>query len=434
MLLIEDLELDAEIVPLFNYTYHADAEAALRRLLHELPATAQLITDKQAVIQGFIANWSLLAGFSYQKIHFQEVRTFLLGVSRGHVTLETSQVRLTAKLLFSETERYGTRARYTQVVLFLQRLQQHYVADLDLTAFPTSYRARLTKLQHFFERFALTDTSRAIQEDSFGAKQMSRLAQQLRAVTAEEMEAFWAEFYEFEAYWSVAKGCQERGFAFPRFQEDGLCCEEFYHPSLQHPVKNTLLLDETAPVAILTGPNMSGKSTLLKALGLCVYLAHAGLAVPATACSLPFFQSIVVAINLRDSLRDGYSHFIAEIQNLKQVVLAASGPGRVFAIFDELFRGTNVDDALEITRTTIQGLAGFPQSYFLVSTHLLHLEHALGGQPGLAAYCIECTLEDSRPVFSYRLQPGWSRLRIGRLLFQEAGMNSLLANRKPKPL
>ncbi|UYZ65243.1 MutS-related protein [Hymenobacter weizhouensis] len=240
------------------------------------------------------------------------------------------------------------------------------------------------------------------------------------------MAEFWEAFYQFEAYWSIAKGTRELGFTFPVFREEGLNLVEFYHPVLRQPVKNTLVLHGDEHVVLLTGPNMSGKSTLLKAVGLCVYLAHAGLAVPAATCELPFFHSLVIAINLRDSLRDGYSHFMAEIQKLKQVLRAAQEPGRTCAIFDELFRGTNMDDALEITRATVSGLAGFPRSYFFISTHLLQLEQQLPREPAVRTYCIECILQDGLPVFSYRLQAGWSNLKIGRLLFQKEGLYSLL--------
>ncbi|WP_092767750.1 MutS-related protein [Hymenobacter actinosclerus] len=255
---------------------------------------------------------------------------------------------------------------------------------------------------------------------------MVDFARQLHEVSEQELAEFWSAFFWLEACWSVAKGLHQLGFTFPGFQSAGLYLADFYHPLLPAPVKNTLALDAHDNVLLLTGPNMSGKSTLLKALGLCVYLAHAGLGVPAATARLPFYSSIVVAINLADSLSGGYSHFLAEIRNLKAVLQAAQGPGRVFAVFDELFRGTNVDDALDITRATVAGLAAFPRSCFLISTHLLQLESQLPAQPGRRTFCIECNLQDGLPVFSYRLQPGWSQLKIGRILFDKEGLPGLL--------
>ena len=151
-----------------------------------------------------------------------------------------------------------------------------------------------------------------------------------------------------------------------------------------------------------------------------------GLGVPAARCTTPFFHSILIAINPRDSLQDGCSHFMAELQHLKRVLHAANGGSRTFALFDELFRVTNGDDALELTRTTLGGLARFPASCFLVSTHLLHLQEQLPAASAIRPYCIECVLREGVLVFSYRLQRGWSHVKIGKLLFEQEELPALL--------
>lgn len=426
MLLVDDLRLEADILPLFNFTHCFEAETAVRGLLRELPASAELVLEKQAVFRALLAQWDVMGEFSYSRIQLSEVQRFLHEVVSGQLALETNRLRLAARLLVSEETRYRTRARYVQAIGFLQRLEQHYFRRLNPTDFPPFARVRLATITRFLERFSLNSAAEAIAEGQFSAGRMVDFARQLREVDEQELAAFWTAFFWLEACWSVAKGLWQQGFVFPGFQPAGLHLAGFYHPLLAAPVKNTLALDPNDNVLLLTGPNMSGKSTLLKALGLCVYLAHAGLGVPAAAARLPFYSSIVVAINLADSLSGGYSHFLAEIRNLKAVLEAAQGPDRVFAVFDELFRGTNVDDALDITRATVAGLAAFPRSCFLISTHLLQLESQLPAQPGRRTFCIECTLQNGLPVFSYRLQPGWSSLKIGRILFDKEGLPELL--------
>nr|WP_255487955.1 AAA family ATPase [Pontibacter sp. KCTC 32443] len=196
------------------------------------------------------------------------------------------------------------------------------------------------------------------------------------------------------------------------------------------PVKNSVAIDAVQNVVLLTGPNMSGKSTLLKAISLCVYLARIGFPVPASACTVPFFQTIAVAINLNDNLHDGYSHFMAEINNLKSVLEATHSGMKCFAVFDEIFRGTNVDDALEITRATIDGLATKKGSCFWVSTHLLQLEEQLSSdnRESVQKYCIECLLQNGTPTFTYKLQHGWSQLKIGKIFFEKEGLGKLLGS------
>ena len=426
MLLIDDLRLDAEILPLFNFTHSYEAEEALGQLLRELPPSVAQIEAKQAVFRALLAQWTVVADFNYSRVQLTEVRRFLHEVVSGQLALETNQLRLAAQLLFSEEIRYRSRARYVQAIQFLRRLEQHYFSRIDPAGFPPGGKARLTVIVRFLERFGLADAAAAIAADQFSAGRMVAFTRQLAAVREEELADFWAAFFWLEACWSVTKALRQLDFVFPEFQAAGLHLTDFYHPLLREPVKNTLRLGPADNVVLLTGPNMSGKSTLLKAVGLCVYLAHAGLGVPAAGCRLPFYSSIVVAINLADSLSSGYSHFLAEIRNLKAVLEAARGAGRVFAVFDELFRGTNVDDALDITRATVAGLANFPASCFLISTHLLQLESQLPAQPGRRTYCIACELRDGLPVFSYRLQAGWSSLKIGRVLFNQEGLPELL--------
>lgn len=426
MLQVEDLRVEEEMLPLLDYTYNAGAKAALWALLRDLPPTVALIKEKQAVFHGFWANWAVLADFSYQKTQLYEVHTFLQGVVSGQLALETNRLKATAQLLFSETTHHQRRARCVQVIQFWHRLQQHYFHRLDPQAFPPSFRAQLRVLEHFLARFGLPAYAHAVQEDAFSVAQLVQFTRQLQALTADELTGFWDAFYQFEAYWSAAKGLRAHAWVFPQFGEAGLQLEAFYHPALAQPVPNTLVLGVEENVMVLTGPNMSGKSTLLKAVGLCVYLAHAGLGVPAARCTTPFFHSILIAINLRDSLQDGYSHFMAELHHLKRVLHAANNGSRTFAIFDELFRGTNGDDALDLTRTTLGGLARFPASCFLVSTHLLHLQQQLPAGSTFGSYCIECVLREGIPVFSYRLQRGWSHLKIGRFLFEQEGISALL--------
>ncbi|NVO86354.1 MutS-related protein [Hymenobacter terrestris] len=425
MLLVDDLRLDADILPLFNFTHCHEAEMAVRGLLRELPASPELVLEKQAVFRALLAQWGVMGEFNYSRIQLSEVQRFMHEVVSGQLALETNRLRLAARLLVSEETRYRTRARYVQAITFLQRLEQRYFRRLDPAGFPPFARARLSTIARFLERLSLNSAAEAIAEDQFSAGRMVDFARQLHAVDEQELAAFWTAFFWLEACWSVAKGLRQHEFAFPEFQSAGLHLADFYHPLLTEPVKNTLALGSDDNVLLLTGPNMSGKSTLLKALGLCVYLAHAGLGVPAAAARLPFYSSIVVAINLTDSLSGGYSHFLAEIRNLKAVLEAARGPGRVFAVFDELFRGTNVDDALDITQATVAGLAAFLRSCFLISTHLLQLESQLPAQPGRRTFCIECALHEGLPVFSYRLQPGWSQLKIGRILFDKEGLPAL---------
>jgi len=121
-------------------------------------------------------------------------------------------------------------------------------------------------------------------------------------------------------------------------------------------------------------------------------------------------------------------HFMTEIKSLKSVVTEAVNTKKCFAVFDELFRGTNVEDALEISKTTILGLTKFSNSWFFISTHLHQLkEIIMRHDDKIGTRFIECILDNDNPVFTYKLQAGWSDLKIGQLLFEREGLDRLLA-------
>ena len=331
------------------------------------------------------------------------------------------------KLRFSEKERSQRKGRLILLIRLFSKIQADYFEKLDTKLFPHGYAAELDSMNFFFKDFNLPHYEKIYEKKkTLKVIQIVELMGVItKKVTNGEAAAFWNRWFLFEAYLSVSKCIVEHGFVFPSFDNSTFSIQGLYHPLLKNPVSNDITA--TRNVILLTGPNMSGKSTFLKAISLCVYLGHQGLAVPATKAVIPFFDNISVAINLTDSIVSGYSHFMAEIITLKNVVEEALKGAKCFAVFDELFRGTNIEDALEISTATIKGLTKFTNSYFFVSTHLHQLKEMEEIKNENVATCyIECELKGGTPMFTYKLKPGWSDLKIGRILFEKEGLNNLL--------
>ncbi|MBX2811474.1 MAG: hypothetical protein KTR25_06685 [Myxococcales bacterium] len=157
----------------------------------------------------------------------------------------------------------------------------------------------------------------------------------------------WLEVLgEVEALASMGAFAYERPeYVFPEWTEDGpvWSAEKLVHPLIdkRKVVANDLSLGEAGAVTLLSGSNMSGKSTLLRAVGLSVVLAGAGAPVPARRMRL---RSVRLATSVRvvDSLAQGASHFYAELRRLKQVIdLARTSGPPVLYLLDELLHGTN---------------------------------------------------------------------------------------------
>ena len=425
MLKIYDLSLENDILPLFNYTNSGEAESILKQIINRQLGSVDEIYERQQIIQAFILNWSVLESFSYQRLDYREVKSFLDEVASKRIVLETQQLKALIKFTYDDSWKQQLRSKSIQTINFFHRLSSRFFSRLSIAPFPASFQKHLQMVNSFINKLNVQQQAELIAQQKFNMKATVYFNQRLDKLTPEEVSALWHSLATVEAYFSITKGILDHQFTFPTFSTDAFDLQEFYHPLLRNPVKNSLCLATNDNVVLLTGPNMSGKSTMLRAVSLCVYLAHLGFAVPASAAVIPYFDSISIAINTNDSLWDGYSHFMAEVKNLKAVVQEINGGKSCFAIFDELFRGTNSDDALDITATTIKGLAKYNRCYFFISTHLLDLKETTS-IAGVKQLSIGCNLENDLPVFNYRLQEGWSELKIGRILFEKEGIPEML--------
>jgi DNA mismatch repair ATPase MutS len=183
--------------------------------------------------------------------------------------------------------------------------------------------------------------------------------------------------------------------------------EALGHPLMpdEQCVRNDVRLGGDLRLLIVSGSNMSGKSTLLRAVGLNAVLAWAG--APVRAARLRISPLAVGAsIRVLDSLQDGRSRFYAEITRLRQIVGLADGSRTVLFLLDELLSGTNSHDrkigAAAIIRMLVErGALG------LITTHDLALAGIAEELPGAAVNVhFADALEDGRLHFDYRLREG----------------------------
>lgn len=235
--------------------------------------------------------------------------------------------------------------------------------------------------------------------------------------------------YELDALISMAKAKVEFGLNFPeidvaniaRFEATGL-----YHLALRNPVPYNISILNENNFLFLTGPNMAGKTTLLKSVGIAVYLAHIGMAVPAQQMKVQFFDRLITSLTVSDNIVNGYSYFFSEVRRVKDVAEALSRNEKVFALFDELFKGTNVKDAYTASALIISGLVKWKHSLFILSSHLAELETDINKYPGIGYYYFESDVKDGVPEFTYRLRAGVSNTRLGLVIIENEKIMELL--------
>lgn len=192
----------------------------------------------------------------------------------------------------------------------------------------------------------------------------------------------------------------------------------FVHPFTEKGRKNDWKMDN-GNICFFTGSNMAGKSTTLKAIGIAVWLAHCGLPVPVASMTCPVFDGIYTSINLPDSLRDGRSHFMAEILRIKEVLQKAKSGKRCLIILDEMFRGTNAQDALEASIAVNEILKKYPYNSFLISTHILEYAQHFEKDSACCFYYMDSKIENDQFLCPYQLLKGISEAKVGYWLVKK---------------
>lgn len=218
-----------------------------------------------------------------------------------------------------------------------------------------------------------------------------------------ELETWIAVVAEFEALASFsAFSAEHPDDPFPEVTVSGPVFEgeELDHPLLPRAraVANDLKLNTAQPALVVSGSNMSGKSTLLRTAGINAVLALAGATVRAKRLSLSPV-TIGASIHILDSLQEGSSRFYAEITRLRQIVDLTRGERPVLFLLDEILSGTNSHDRRVGAEKVVRGLID-RGAIGLLTTHDLALTDIA------ANVHFEDHLEDGKLFFDYRMRPG----------------------------
>lgn len=232
-----------------------------------------------------------------------------------------------------------------------------------------------------------------------------------------------------DAWYSMAMACRTYRFSFPAFveQEDPyLEARSLYHILLPHPVSYDVKLDSVNNFLFLTGANMAGKSTFIRSVGVVVFLAHLGMGVPAIDMRLSLFDGILSNINVVDNIAKGESFFFNEVQRIRNTIIKINGRKKWLVLIDELFKGTNVQDAMKCSLAVIEGLIKIKNSLFILSTHLYEIGEELKKYSNISFRYFETNVRNDQLEFSYQLKEGISNDRIGYLILKREKVVEML--------
>jgi DNA mismatch repair protein MutS len=234
---------------------------------------------------------------------------------------------------------------------------------------------------------------------------------------------------DLDALIAMAEAVEHLGLSLPEVVEGAefiLEGDGIFHPFLDNPVGNPVRVAGGETLVFLTGPNMAGKTTYLKAVAVSAFLAHVGMGVPAARFRITPLDAVFCSLSPEENLREGLSFFMAEVRRVRDAAEAVAGGMRALVVFDEVFRGTNVKDAMDASRLVILGFSRSRTSGFIFSSHLVELAEDLKKEPAVRFAYFDGEIRDGRAWYEFQLKEGVSNQRFGLQLLEQEGVPQIL--------
>ena len=312
------------------------------------------------------------------------------------------------------------------------------VTDANLDRVPDEYRRRQTLKNS--ERY-VTPALKERESEIIGAAERAdaleyelfvEVREQVDTET-ERIQALATALGELDALCSLAAVAVENDYVRPTVVEDtdrGIDIEGGRHPVVERAEAEFVPNDASLPcgsVAIITGPNMSGKSTYMRSIALTVVLAQIGSFVPAQAATLPVFDRVFTRVGASDDIAGGQSTFMREMSELTEI-LHDAGPNSL-VLLDEVGRGTATTDGRAIARAATEFLHDELGATALFATHYHELTDLADDCERVCNLHFAATREDGDVTFLHRVVPGASSSSYGVEVAELAGVPTPVVER-----
>lgn len=325
-------------------------------------------------------------GIDNLKIGYNRVFGYFIQVSKGNVA-KVPQDRYTRKQTLTNAERYIT-----------PELKEH--ENLILEA-----ESRSTDLE--YELFSqLREAVKA------HIPALQELGRQLAAL---------------DVFVAFAQDAEEKNYCRPSFSsKNEIAVKNGRHPVVEAVlpagsyIPNDLVMDEDTSIYLITGPNMSGKSTYMRQLALIAIMAQIGSFVPADSAKLPVFDQVFTRIGAADDLYSGKSTFMVEMSEANEALQHASS--RSLVLFDEIGRGTATYDGMALAGAIIKYLHDKVGAKTLFATHYHELTELDETLPHLNNIHVGATEENGKLIFLHKILPGPADQSYGIHVAKLAGL------------
>jgi len=223
----------------------------------------------------------------------------------------------------------------------------------------------------------------------------------------------------------------ERKYCCPEFTDGELHLELCRHPVVETTMAkgftpNTVNL-QSGDCMLLTGPNMAGKSTLMRQVALIAIMAQMGSFVPAQTAKLPLYHQIFTRIGASDFLSEGLSTFMVEMSETSDILKAVNGQSLV--IMDEIGRGTSTYDGLSLAQAILEFLVAHKKPYLLFATHYHELTQLSQIYPQIFNAHMSVQEKGGQIQFLHSLQKGPANRSYGIHVAKLAGIPASITQR-----
>jgi DNA mismatch repair ATPase MutS len=419
-------EEDFSILSKLNHTLTTNGKEQLRKTLatplqkiediRDVQATLQLILHKEAEWPMVVSNGTIMVVERFYEYNFDLLPNNV-----------TSLTALNYKMLHGPDY---SLIKYSIIHCFdfIKGIQQFIERYLTPTT-PTPMRKYLEIAQKSIAAEPLTIIFENKKSEDLSIPQQLQLGQFIRYHYKNNMLTLLAIHAQLDAWYGMAMSVKNMNLVFPEFIESDapiLEVKGLYHLLLQKPVPYDLQMNRATNFVFLTGANMAGKSTFIKAVGTAVFLAHIGMGVPAQQMQLSLFDGMLSNINVIDNISKGESYFYNEVQRIKATIGKVNDKRKWLILIDELFKGTNVQDAMKCSTAVIEGLLKIKNSLFILSTHLYEIGEDLKKHSNISFNYFETNTHNGQLSFNYQLRDGISNDRLGYLILEREGVTQML--------
>ena len=422
------LKSSLQFLPVIKRTLSSFSGKLLQGLGQEMDALEELYTKIDECIEED-PPLSIKEGGIIKSSFHEEVRLFREAGEHGKEWLNQLEER--------EREKSGIKnlkIKYNRIFGYCFEISKSYQGEI-----PDYFIRRQTLAQA--ERYTTVELQDLQNKILGAAENLQQLEYSLFVSLREElsrelgrMQKTAKEIAFLDACLSLAKVAMQEQYVRPKINEEGnLTIVDGRHPVVekllqdQSFVPNDARLGKEEKIAIITGPNMAGKSTYMRQVALIVLMASIGSFVPAKQADIPICDRIFTRVGASDDLASGQSTFMVEMSEVSNILRNATEDSLL--ILDEIGRGTSTFDGLSIAWAVVEYLAREIKAKTLFATHYHELSVLEGKLENVKNYCIAVSKEQGEIQFLRKIMPGGADESYGIDVAKLAGVPAPVLDR-----